>query len=229
MALITPVSDKFSGYSEAAVETLVAMKGLTSLAPQGLLRLKYGCTCDQCQFGFLSPRMHFVLLARAEMEHDMLLEDTFMSDGDMFVEMHDELFYYLPVHVRDNFRTNKSMRQGFANLFHYFARCLRENEFPTPEAIFRYSRGASEWPPVTRSYLDRGGTIYAVGSALFELAMQRSLWAGDGMTEDDFSKDIDRLPACRNDDEFGFVSGMCGYRRVCMVRYVSMTGERIDD
>lgn len=228
MAVIKPVSDKFSGYSDAAVETLLAMKGLTNPAPQDLLRLKYGCTCEQCQFGFLSPRMHFVLLARAGIEHDMLSEDTFMSDGNMFVEMHREFFDYLPVHVRDNFRTNKSMRQGFANLFFYFAECLRRNEFPTPEAILRISRRAKEWPPVTRNYLDRGGTIYAVGSALFEMAMQRSLWAGDGMTEDDFSKDIDMLPTCRNDDEFGFVSGMCGYRRVCQIRYVSLTGELVD-
>ena len=226
MALIKPVSDKFCGYSEAAMETLVAMKGLTNLAPQDLRRLKYGCTCEQCQFGFLSPRMHFVLLARAEIEHDMLSEDT--SDGNMFVETNEDFFGYLPVHVRDNLRTNSSMRQGFANLFLYFAECLRENEFPSPEAIFEISQRASEWPPVTRNYLDRGGTIYAVGSALFEKAMQRSRWAGNDIMEDVFSKDIDRLPACRNDDEFGFVSGMCGYRRVCPASYVSLSGELID-
>jgi hypothetical protein len=73
MALIKPVSDKFSGYSEAAMETLVAMKGLINLAPQELRRLKHGCTFEQCQFGFLSPRMHFVHFShlRTSPSHDL--------------------------------------------------------------------------------------------------------------------------------------------------------------
>jgi GNAT superfamily N-acetyltransferase len=229
MALVKPVSDKFSGYSEAAVETLAAMKGLANPGPLDLLRLQYGCTCGQCQGGILSPRMRFVLIACAETEHETLLDDVFMPDGDTFVEMNKELLEYLPAHVRDNLRTNKSMREGFANLFRYFAKCLKENRFPVREAILDIWRRTSEWPPVTRNYLERGGTVEAAGSALFESTMQTSLWAGDGMTEDTFGEDIARLPACRNDDEFGFVSGMCGYKRVCRVRYVSMSGEPIDD
>lgn len=227
MALTVPVSDKFSGHSEAAVETLVALKGLIDLTPQDLARFKYGCTCRQCQFGFLSPRMHFAVLTCAELEHDQLSADA--HDGNVFVETNDDIFDYLPEHVRDNLRTNKSMRQGFANLFHYFAECLNQNELPAAPVILYISRRASEWPPVTRHYLDRGGTVDAVGSALFQKAMKWSLWAGDGITEDFFGEEISKLPACRNDDEFGFVSGMCGYRRVCQMRYVSLDGELMDD
>lgn len=36
------------------------------------------------------------------------------------------------------------------------------------------------------------------------------------------------LPSCRNDRELGFVSGMCGYKRVLRpVQEVTTTGERI--
>lgn len=229
MAVTKPMSDQFAGFSEAAVAILVAFKHLSELAPLDLLRLKYGCTCGQCQFGFLSPRMHFVLLTHAEMEHDMLSDDMFISDGDMFVNMNQSILEFLPVPVRDNLRRNRSMRQGFANLFLYFARCLKGNDIPTAEVVLDISRRAREWPPVTRNYFDRGGTMYAVGSALFEKAMQSSQWAGDGSTEDLFGEEIDSLSTCRNDDEYGFVSGMCGHRRVCRVRYVSLSGELLDD
>ncbi|KAI1258834.1 hypothetical protein F5Y18DRAFT_324274 [Xylariaceae sp. FL1019] len=215
MMAIVPVSDEFSGYSEALVKTLVAMKGLDNPGPQDLLRLKYGCTCGQCQSGFFSPRMRFVVLTRAEIEHDTLLDNPFASDGDDFVDYNANFVRYLPTQVRDNLRTNDSMRQGFVSLFGYFARCLRNHEIPLSETILGMVQSASEWPPVTKNYLSRGGTVYAVGSALFQSAMQSSLLAGDGSTEDVFDKDINELPPCRNDDEFGFASGMCGYKRVC--------------
>ncbi|KAF4453138.1 putative ankyrin repeat family protein [Fusarium austroafricanum] len=144
MAVTRGGSDKFSGYSEAAIETLVAMKGLADPAPEDLLRLKYGCTCEQCQFGFLSPRMHFVLLACAEIEHDKLSDDMFIYDGNAFLDISGGVFEYLPASVRDNFRRNRSIRQGFANLFGFFAECLKKNELPVPEAILHISRRTRE-------------------------------------------------------------------------------------
>lgn len=58
---------------------------------------------------------------------------------------------------------------------------LEGNTEPTlARNILERAMSAREWPPVTRNYLDHGGTIEAVGSALFKKAMDQSRWAGDG-------------------------------------------------
>ncbi len=44
--------------------------------------------------------------------------------------------------------------------------------------------------------------------------MEQDEWAGDGNHQDVFSEQIAKLPECRNDHEFGSVSGMCGYMRI---------------
>lgn len=48
----------------------------------------------------------------------------------------------------------------------------------------------------------------------FQLAMDQDEFAGDGEHHNVFSDKIEALPECRNDHEFGFVSGMCGYARI---------------
>lgn len=67
---------------------------------------------------------------------------------------------------------------------------------------------ASEWPPTSRTFLQRGGSVGAVATMLFERTMEGPLH------KDTFEDDIQQLPECRNDCEFGFASGMCGYERV---------------
>lgn len=64
----------------------------------------------------------------------------------------------------------------------------------------------------------------AVATMLFEKAMRADEWAGSGMHAIDHGDDIKKLPVCRNDHEFGFVSGMCGYKRVSKILYVDLFG-----
>lgn len=45
-------------------------------------------------------------------------------------------------------------------------------------------------------------------------ALDQDEWAGDGSHRDWFGDEIDQLSVCRNDHEFGFVSGMFTYKRV---------------
>ncbi|KAG8161066.1 hypothetical protein KVR01_009330 [Diaporthe batatas] len=227
-----------SGLSQGAIDAISsftdaeARRSRSQLDVAGIrkaLRYKYGCTCGQCTGGFLSPRMRQALLAVAEVEHDGLC--TSMDDtGPGWVSWNEDLLVHLPERVRQNLRTNKSMRQGFANMFDHFASCLRDGRLPTEASLLRFLRDvASEWPPVTRNYLDRGGSVAAVADAIFERAMGQDEWAGEGSYLEIFGgEDMDALVPCRNDHEFGFVAGMCGYRRVTPgPRLVDMFGREL--
>jgi len=249
-------SDKFEGFSQSDIARLAALTGteivdLSRLSDQDIsasssvtddvarripkvntirstLRLKYGCTCGECIGGFLSPRMHFALLCQAEHQHDMLGDDLDAS-GSYWVAYNEDELRHLAPPVRQNLTTNKSMRQGFTNMFHHIARCLEKRRLPNEETVLDlYHNETSEWPPVTKNYLQRGGTVAAAATMLFEEAMRCDEWAGDGMHMDDHEDDIKKLPTCRNDHEFGFVSGMCGYKRISTVRYVDLNGREIE-
>ncbi|KAK7960339.1 hypothetical protein PG988_011553 [Apiospora saccharicola] len=185
------------------------------------LRLKYGCTCGCCLGGFLSPRTRHALIQQAQYQHDLLSDDISdwysneSTSGAEWVHEHEFLLTFLPDPVRQNLKTNKSMRQGFTALCKHFAKCLEKNWIPTEGNILWVWRfETSEWPPVTRNYLARGGPVSAVATMIFERAMSQDEWPS--IWNKDF-RDIfsdDNLPECRNDLEFGFVSGMCGYKRV---------------
>ncbi|KAI1372665.1 hypothetical protein F4677DRAFT_449149 [Hypoxylon crocopeplum] len=213
--MVKPMSDKFSGFSDAFVACSALLGSQTDIQRDEFLRLKYGCTCGECISGFLSPRMHLALLTQAGIQHDLLsLDIKDIPNGNEFVESNDYLLTYLPRSVRNNLRTNKSMREGFANMCGHIATCLGKKVLPTEFNVLEAMRGASEWPPVTRNYLQRGGTVKAVASMVFKNVME------------DVSRDkVKELPECRNDHEFGFVSGMCGYKRVSRSRYVEIDSD----
>ena len=56
----------------------------------------------------------------------------------------------------------------------------------------------------------------SAGSYIFDAVMNADQIAGYGErpSRPDFQDALAALPQCRNDLEHGFVSGMCGYRRV---------------
>jgi len=227
--LTVPRSDKFEGYSNASTICLAKLKGLREITNLDLARLAGGCTCGQCISGFLSPRMCFALLCQAEIHHDTLSDSIIQYSGSDFVDFQEELLKYLPNRVRENLKTNESMRQGFANMCDHIATCLRARVVPNEANVLDTLENASEWPPATKTFLQRGGSVASVALMLFQQAMNEDELAGDGTHAEIFADDITKLPECRNDHEFGFVSGMCGYRRISQIRYVSMMGEPIDD
>ncbi|KAI1181439.1 hypothetical protein F5B17DRAFT_452409, partial [Nemania serpens] len=239
--VIDVISASFTGFSQSGIECLSALTGtetfdLTKLSDRDIwavssatdemasrareanpirntLRLKYGCTCGQCIGGFLSPRMRFALLTQAEIQHDTLNGSLGINHtGADWVALNEDVLCHLPRAVQQTLVSNKSMRQGFVNLCQHIARCLRKKRLPNTATILDFYRDeVSEWPPVTRSYLERGGTVAAVAMMLFDRVMAEDEWAGDGMMMETFEDDINQLPACRNDHEFGFVKAMCGY------------------
>lgn len=196
-----------------------------------MMQYQYGCTCGQCIGGFLSPRMKLALICVAEIAHDHM--NIFMDEtGPEWVADNHYLLTHLPVSVRENLETNKSMRQGFANMFSHFAKCLHQGKKPSERNVlelYEWQVRESEWPPVTRNFLQRGGSVAAAANAIFERAMEEDEWAGDASHRDIFGADIDALVACRNDHEFGFVAGTCGYKRVrpASSRFVDMSGREL--
>jgi GNAT superfamily N-acetyltransferase len=212
--VISAVSDNFKGFSEVMVACLCLLEGRINPSLIDLQRLTFGCTCGQCIAGFLSPRMRLALLCQANFYHDVLRDEVEGYPGPLWVEMNDFVLGHVPSSVRANMTTNKSMRAGFANLCNHFATCLDGGRPPTGANVLNVLHNANEWFPVTKHFLERGGSVPSVGSMLFEMAMNHDELAGDGDHKSVFEHDIAALPECRNDHEFGFVSSMCGYKRV---------------
>jgi hypothetical protein len=243
--MVLVISDEFTGFSERSIACVAALQNATpfdlssvsaseicrisytmNAQSAGLndhnigkiwetLRIKYGCTCGRCIGGYLSPRMSLALVSVAEIQHDML--NQFMDESGIdWVELYNsELLAHVSSPVRENMKTNKSMRQGFTNICDHFAECLRRHMIPsTKNVVDLHLHHMKEWPPVTKNFYERGGTVASVANMIFEHAMDRDEWAGDGDFRDGFGSEIDTLPPCRNDHEFGFVAGMCGYKRV---------------
>jgi GNAT superfamily N-acetyltransferase len=230
MLVIRHISDNFKGYGDESVDCLVRLKGLANPSQLDMMRVKYGCTCGQCVMGILSPRMCLALESHGEMQHDMLLDSADSADDWSFYAEDGITLKFVPPKVRQNMMTNKSLRQGFAELCQYFSDSIKNGRAPTEKNVLREWEAASEWPPVTRNYFQRDGTVYAVGSSLFQMAMAQDLLAGDGTFYDICEAQIKALPECRNDHEFGFASSMCGYYRVRLIQPVcALTGEPIED
>ena len=205
------ISDRFRGYLPQTVACLGVLQGLPDLSGDRALRLKYGCTCGECLLGFVSPRMKFVLLAEAEMTHDMLSSEVM---EDFWCDWNEHNTTYIASALKQNFRTNKSLRKGFANMFDHIASCLRQKTIPTEENVLNAWRHASEWPPVTRNFLEKGGKVENALRAVFDNARDQDYKAGDGTIMEIFAEDILKLPECRNDHEFGFVALACGLEEI---------------
>ncbi|KXJ87541.1 hypothetical protein Micbo1qcDRAFT_124682, partial [Microdochium bolleyi] len=216
-AMTIMVADHFSGFQQNFIDTVKALKGNNELTDHDFKRIKFGCTCGQCDAGFLSPRMRQQLFWAVEPLYDeltMMYECT-EDDAAMFVDELTLMYGCFPVELGIKMRTNKAVRKGFVEMFNHFAECLRSDRLPTEANVRQVaeSKLGSEWPRVTQTYLERGGTIACVGACVFESAMDSSLLAGDGSALDGAGTldAYDALPKCRNDEDFGFVSRQCGY------------------
>ena len=207
------MSDTFGGFPLEATCCVAALRGLEKNPSEAqVLQLKYGCTCGECIDGLLSPRMKFALLCQAEIGYDMLSMD--IDDAEAWCMMQGYRFEYVASDIQQNFRTNKSLRQGFRNIFGHVAIALRSNKVPNIDTLIKIWRDTSEWPPVTRNFYTRGGTTESALRQIFEFAWDQDERAGDGEHMETFRDEIEILPKCRNDHEFGFVALACGVPRL---------------
>ncbi|KAL4811423.1 hypothetical protein ASPSYDRAFT_41373 [Aspergillus sydowii CBS 593.65] len=208
------VSDEFRGFPSPAVECLSLLDFTLSGEDSDLStsRLKYGCSCGQCIGGFLSPRMKLALLDQAGTLYDFLSDS--IDDGQSWVADNDLWFRYVAYDVQQKFKTNKSIRQGYANVFSRVRECLESNLAPSIENILQAVGEASEWPPVTRNYLTRAGDVAGVRAVLtciFNRARDLDDRTGDGDFQIMYASKYSSLSVCRNDREFKFMAWACGF------------------
>ena len=202
------VADKYTGLTPNQLQCLEQLKCIESPSHDELRRLCFGCTCGLCLGGFLSPRVAYSLECQGDSYHD-LLNNSLDRDAEDWCESWDDFLEHLAPRVKANLRTNKSMRQGFTNLFSFISPTLQAKRLPTSRNILELQAASNEWPPVTRNYLQRGGTVHAVLQACFDRAILHDQYLGDGWHEEVFQSDIDALPVCRNDREFVFARRQC--------------------
>lgn len=208
---ILHISDCFEGYPDAAVFCLSLLIGKEVL---GLNRahLRYGCTCGGCVGGFLSPRMRFSLIIQGEVTFD--LAPYRIDDGGLWIMFHGFRLEHLDLEVRENLKTNKSLRKGFVNMFQIAVECLKAGKVPTAQNLEWFRDNQSEWPPHTKNYLRRAGTQMgsrAVLRYMFDRAKKEDEKAGTEDSQLVSKEEWSRLPTCRNDHEFEFVARACGY------------------
>lgn len=109
--------------------------------------------------------MRFALECQADIWSDILLE--YIDDGKYWVRSNRIYLTFLLRDMQNNLKTNKSIRRGFMNLCNYVAICLRRNIIPNEQNVEMVLRDASEWPPTSREFLQRGGSVGAVATMLF--------------------------------------------------------------
>ena len=208
------MADDFSGLASNQLQCLRQLKRLENPSHDELRRLCFGCTCGLCLGGFLSPRVAYSLECQGDLYYDLLNDGLdpdlgFNPDPNNWFDDWDEMLKHLAPRVKLNLRTNKNMRKGFTNLFSFIAPTLQAKRLPTSRNVLYLQAASNEWPPVTRNYLERGGTVHAVLQACFDRAIDQDQYLGDGDHEATFQSEIDALPVCRNDREFVFARRQC--------------------
>lgn len=204
------LSDHFKGNPDTAVSCLSLLFG----DALGLNKecLRYGCTCGECVEGFLSARMRSSLIFQGETMYDLMQYG--IDDGGFWVKDNDYILVHLDPNVRKNLKTNKSLRRGFVNIFQIAMACLEAKKAPTAENLEWCYNNRSEWPPDTKNYLRRAGTLMgcrAVLRHMFDTAKENDEKAGNRECQIILKKKWSDLPTCRNDHEFEFVARACRY------------------
>lgn len=222
--LIWAASDDFRVFSHEAVLCLLKLRRIRNVTVEEINRFRGGRTCGECINGFLSPRMSLALLFQAETIYDMLDAEFNDMDGDRWCSWHADHTLHISPSVRDNIRTNKSLRQGFAKMYDHIAECLRAKHVPNEPNVFQVMRTTSEWPPHTKNFLRRGGRVSDALSNIIDSAMSVDENTGTGDFMEIMDDEVRQLKKCRNDHEFGFVRFHCGLEQPSRFVPLGMAG-----
>jgi hypothetical protein len=210
-----PCSDDFKGFPDTAVATMV-IQGMSNPGEVEKMRLKYECTCGECIKGYLSPRMRLSVLAKARPCYDIVSSMLSVADtGNGFVAQARQYLDsdYTHYTLRETMKTDMRLCAGFVDLFSCFSECLESSKIPNVAELSTMASANAQ-----RVFAVEGAQTFGscISSIIFETAMDADAVAGFGPRDVDVELQgrLAALPECRNDLEYGFVSGMCGYMTV---------------
>ncbi|PGH09241.1 hypothetical protein AJ80_07718 [Polytolypa hystricis UAMH7299] len=201
-------TDLFDGRSIESIKCLAILRG-GNVDAHSHQQLKFGCTCNQCVNGFISPRMRLTLIRVALTSFAAL---TVAIGHSGWVNVHESTFLkFVGSQVRRSMHRDVNMRRGFSRLFWHIRWSLERKRPPTPRNLHQTIR-AEPLPSFARYYLAKGGKLEWVAMALLDRALNVDECAGT--PEDNTVALYSNEPRCRNDHEYSLVSRMCGYKHV---------------
>ncbi|KAB8227542.1 uncharacterized protein BDW43DRAFT_316716 [Aspergillus alliaceus] len=212
-----PPTGDSSGFSDASVSCLLQLARISVNSDQKKSCLKFGCTCCECAFGFLSPRMCLVLEWYANRWACFLRDD--IGEGETWTRLNAANLIFTSCEIQRELAKRRAMREGFAAVAGFIAACLRCHIIPTEENVREVILTSQEWPPICEDYLLRGGTVSAVACIIFRDAAESDNRAECSQFQDENEETIVQLPICRNDHEFGLVRAICGYADISRISH----------
>jgi GNAT superfamily N-acetyltransferase len=201
------MADKFDGFDEDSTACLLLLRGIKDSSPEQRLRAKFGCSCNECLEGFLSPRMLMKLRVKGQMWDGFLTDLTPPGEG-WYAEFKD-LLNHFPDSFRHRVRLSKALQKAIVLLMGAIVGCLSEGKVPRRAAVLGYLRATEAWARVESQYFAQGGTVAALVRAVFESAKRLDAELGDGISDAEPGEGQIGSPKCRNDLEFEFVRRQC--------------------
>ncbi|EXJ57952.1 hypothetical protein A1O7_05375 [Cladophialophora yegresii CBS 114405] len=214
-------ANAFRGHTLNQARCIALLKNVEIDSEEDLEQFRYGCTCNKCSYGYISPRMRFSLFIAASMESSRL-EDLLELSGSDFLMECDWGLFHLPKYSRKYLERYEVMRKGLVAVYRRFEECLIDREEPTKRTIKVYMEfDAEEQPHLVYTFFRNKANIAGVASTVLELASWSDEIRGDGSIQE-LREDVgtEHDPTCRNDHEFVLVARKCGYAGI--VKWLSI-------
>ncbi|KAL4907668.1 hypothetical protein BDW74DRAFT_147947 [Aspergillus multicolor] len=183
---------------------------------------KYDCTCGQCLEGYLSPRMASAILYQAQLTMKRVNAAGMDSILPICEEMCPTAIKSLTPAEEESSRNNSSVREGVIMVLGFVMFCILKDVIPNEHATQKILNTKPKDRPVlpsARDYLQAVGRkkgVATVVQAALERAKTYNAKAGHERSiylpseSSPREADLRRMPACRNDREFGFIAAMWG-------------------
>ncbi|KAK2037395.1 hypothetical protein LZ31DRAFT_560433 [Colletotrichum somersetense] len=202
------VADEFDGFDKSSTTCLLLLRGVEEPSPEQLRRAAFGCTCNACLEGFLSPRMLMKLSEQAQLQHKFLTALTPPGQKGWYTDFKNLLGHFSKP-FQSRVKSSKTLQTAIVLIMGAVADCLSSREIPHKAVVVELLQADEAWKRIEDQFFGEGGMIDAVVSAVFVEARELDIEVGDAMTNADPEEHYKGILKCRNDLEFEFVRRHC--------------------